>query len=214
VDVVFKVSRDDAEVGEAFVPEKLRSGLDLLLDAYRCAQDAGRSAWDFAVGLASLQAAALGHNALRWLVCKGYVEHKQELTGGAASGRTFREEPLLIFHHRTRFALTAAGADFAGSRLDDLPLWDVGLREFRVGGRLIKYYRVPSPNQEGILAAFQEEGWPPRIDDPLPPHGDHDPKRRLRDTIKSLNRHQTHRLIRFTGDGTGEGVRWHRQPRS
>ena len=27
-------------------------------------------------------------------------------------------------------------------------------------------------------------------------------------TIKWLNRHQEHRLIRFLGDGTGEGVCW------
>lgn len=48
----------------------------------------------------------------------------------------------------------------------------------------------------------------PRIDDPLPPVFDIEPKRRLHDTIKSLNRHQKNRLIRFKGDGTGQGIRW------
>jgi hypothetical protein len=65
-----------------------------------------------------------------------------------------------------------------------------------------------SPNQERIIAAFEEEGWPRRIDDPLPPHPEQDPKHRLRDTIKSLNRHQVNRLLHLTGDGTGQGVRW------
>ena len=35
-----------------------------------------------------------------------------------------------------------------------------------------------------------------------------DPKRRLSDTTKCLNRKQTNELIRFRGDGTGEGVTW------
>ena len=56
--------------------------------------------------------------------------------------------------------------------------------------------------------AFEEESWPPRIDDPLPPHPDLMPKRRLHDTIKSLNRNQKNHVIRFMGDGTGEGIRW------
>jgi hypothetical protein len=30
----------------------------------------------------------------------------------------------------------------------------------------------------------------------------------LHDTITTLNRHQKHRLIRFLGDGSGQGVRW------
>jgi hypothetical protein len=34
---------------------------------------------------------------------------------------------------------------------------------------VVKEFKLPAPNQETILTAFQEEGWPPRIDDPLPP---------------------------------------------
>ena len=58
------------------------------------------------------------------------------------------------------------------------------------------------------MSAFEEEGWPPRIDDPLSPHPDQDTKRRLSDTIKCLNRKQSNRIIHFRGDGTGEGVIW------
>lgn len=56
--------------------------------------------------------------------------------------------------------------------------------------------------------AFEEEGWPPRIDDPLPPLAQLDPRRRLHDTIKALNRKQKRALLRFMGDGSGEGIRW------
>src|SRR5947207_2076239 len=81
-------------------------------------------------------------------------------------------------------------------------------RELRLGGQLVKVFKLPSPMQEAILMAFEEEHWPPRIDDPLPMHPDLIPKRRLHDTVKSLNRNQKNCLIRFMGDGTGEGVRW------
>jgi hypothetical protein len=91
---------------------------------------------------------------------------------------------------------------------DTTPQWDASYRELRVGQFVIKEYRIPSPNQEAILVAFQEEGWPHHIDDPLPQLDDIEPKCRLHDTIKRLNRHHKYRLIRFRGDGTGEGVCW------
>ena len=59
-----------------------------------------------------------------------------------------------------------------------------------------------------ILAAFQEEGWPRSIDDPLPPKSGISCEQRLRDTIRHLNQHQANRLIVFAGDGTGERVLW------
>jgi len=89
-----------------------------------------------------------------------------------------------------------------------VPRWDGDLQELRVAGVIVKQFKVPAPNQEMILSAFQEENWPVRIDDPLPPAHDQDSKRRLHDTIVSLNRNHKSRFIRFMGDGTGEGVRW------
>jgi hypothetical protein len=88
------------------------------------------------------------------------------------------------------------------------PRWDADDRTLYVGHLVVKEYRVRSPNQEAVLSAFEEEGWPHYIDDPLSPVGDQSPKQRLRDTIKCLNANQKHRLIRFRGDGTGERVRW------
>jgi hypothetical protein len=78
----------------------------------------------------------------------------------------------------------------------------------QVGGRIVKHYRVPASTQEAILAAFEEEGWPPHLDDPLLPIRDGYPKDRLRDAIRHLNANQKNRLIRFRGDGTGQGILW------
>ncbi len=88
------------------------------------------------------------------------------------------------------------------------PAWDSERRLLRFNGMPVKHFKWTAQNQEAILTAFEEEGWPPRIDDPLPPHDEQDSKRRLSDTIKCLNRKQDNSIIHFRGDGTGEGIIW------
>jgi hypothetical protein len=126
------------------------------------------------------------------------------------------------FSKKTCFTVTDAGLALAtgktsigtqetspivcGERI--VPYWDREGRVLLVGGRIVKQYRVPSPNQEAVLAAFQEEGWPRCVHDPLSPVADYPPKNRLRETIRGLNAGQTNGLIRFRGDGTGERVCW------
>lgn len=88
------------------------------------------------------------------------------------------------------------------------PSWDLSRRELSLGGRVIKRFRVPAQNQEGLLTAFEEESWPRHIDDPLPGIRDIDRRTRLHDAINRLNRCQTHRLLRFRGDGNGTGLFW------
>ena len=65
------------------------------------------------------------------------------------------------------------------------PTWDSDRQQLRVGRMIVKEFKVPAANQEAILAAFQEERWVPRIDDPLAPQLNQDSKRRLHDTINS-----------------------------
>jgi hypothetical protein len=86
------------------------------------------------------------------------------------------------------------------------PVWDRDARELRVGNVVVKHFKWPAENQEQILNAFEDNGWPPRIKNPLAHHPTICPKRRLHDTIKCLNRKQLKGLIKFRGDGTGRGV--------
>jgi hypothetical protein len=89
------------------------------------------------------------------------------------------------------------------------PHWDPDSRELWFQGVLLFRLLRSAVNLECILATFEEEGWPPRIYDPLPPDSATKPKHRLRDTIAKLNkRQQPGVVIRFYGDGTGEGIRW------
>ena len=79
------------------------------------------------------------------------------------------------------------------------PKWDRDRHELRVGDRIVKRFKRPAVNQETILATFEDDGWPSRIDDPLPTLAEQDPKQRLHDTIKCLNRSQKRHLIHFQG---------------
>ncbi len=89
-----------------------------------------------------------------------------------------------------------------------LPQWDRRLRVLRFDGSVVKRFQVPAENQELVLSAFQEEGWPNAIDDPLPPADGIAMKERLKFTIRRLNAAQTERRMHFFGDGTGEAVCW------
>jgi hypothetical protein len=206
--------RSDERRGPALPPgsaARLIAALSWLKQGYDYANDLGLDGWSFAVEIHVLRAEGLTDNDLRWLVCKGLVEHAGEVTALGDDARSFRETGRLRFCRKTCFVLTGAGAalDLADSaRIDDRPRWDVDRQELRLGGLIVKQYKVPAPNQETILAAFEEEGWPDRIDDPIPPVLDSAPKRRLHDTINSLNRSQKQPLLRFLGDGSGQGVRW------
>jgi hypothetical protein len=58
------------------------------------------------------------------------------------------------------------------------------------------------------MTVFEEDGWPALIDDPLPPKPELDPRRRLRDTVKNLNRGQRPPGIRFVAHRNGTQVGW------
>jgi hypothetical protein len=88
------------------------------------------------------------------------------------------------------------------------PRWDQLLRELWLGNRLVKRFRVPADNQELILSAFEELGWPRHIDDPLPPSAIVDRCERLHAAIKRLNGCQAEPLLKFSGDGRGTGIFW------
>ena len=89
-----------------------------------------------------------------------------------------------------------------------LPFWNG--KELWFKDRVVKRFRRLAQNQQTVLAVFQEEGWPERIDNPIPANDICDAQSRLHDTIKSLNRNHIPdpSPLRFRGDGTGTGVVW------
>jgi hypothetical protein len=96
---------------------------------------------------------------------------------------------------------------FTARLLQIMPDWDAVRRELWLGDVLVKRFRQPARNQEAILAAFQEEGWPARIDDPLSGGDNVDSHDRLHDAVRRLNQQKV-RLIEFRSDGLGKGILW------
>jgi hypothetical protein len=83
-----------------------------------------------------------------------------------------------------------------------LPRYDPRRRELWFLGLLVKKFRHPSPNQECLLKAFDEENWATAIFDPLPQKGETLPSKRLGDTLEALNsHHQSLGLLRFESRG-------------
>jgi hypothetical protein len=91
---------------------------------------------------------------------------------------------------------------------EERPEWRNGARELWWRSRLVKRFWHDAASQCLILLAFEEQAWPPRIDDPLPRAAGLNPKARLRETVKSLHRGQRPLVLQFRTDGTGRGVRW------
>lgn len=100
-----------------------------------------------------------------------------------------------------------------GSTARIVPHWDRRQRRLWLGKRLLKEYRQPAPFQTSLLDAFQTQGWEAgHVIDPLPllpGETTAAAEQRLHDVIANLNRSLPSRTIRFGGDGTGRGVRWH-----
>jgi hypothetical protein len=207
--------------------------LALLAEAAKYAEHTSGDRWEFAVEIQQFRELGLSANDLRFLVRLHYVIHASEVTVVGRDGRRFRPTGDLCFTSRSCFVLTPTGIAAVNDRFvgpDDnlpvphpsvrfsnnavpdrtthVPIWDVDRHVLLFEGQLVKQFKCPAENQETILAVFQEEGWPAKIDDPLAPAPTVVCKRRLSDAIKCLNRKQTNHLVSFRGDGTGQGVLW------
>lgn len=212
----------DARFRQAFV--ELLTGIDY-------AEMTNGDRWEYAVEIHVLRRFGLSNNDLRLLVQRQFVEHAREVTTFRSKARRFRPSSKLAFAKRTCFVLTPLGIakacsqkhvdsdpapvevfpldqPYRSQKLRGLPVWNGVRRELFYDGQIIRQFKRRAVNQELILAAFQEENWPRRIDDPLTPQLCQDSKSRLHDTIKCLNRGLDMELLHFCGDGTGKGVVW------
>src|SRR5262245_45883167 len=103
---------------------KLAAGLPLaplreMLRANWYAQDTARSVWDFAMSVSLLLDQGLSECDLRWLTCRGFVEHAVELIEKDGSGRTTRKGKSLRFSSRSSFVLTPEGVRLVGQLLNE-----------------------------------------------------------------------------------------------
>jgi len=185
--------------------------LAALVNAVRTAEAFHDDWWQFAVECEHFLAQGISVTTLRAVVREGAARLAVETTKDASSRRTFRMLRSLAVRPRACLVLTAASAGEGERSLESLglrPRWDRKARTLLVGNTVVKRFRVPATSQEVVLDAFEEEGWPVCLDDPLPPATGQDDKERLHNTINALNRGHQAVLIRFFGNGKGQGVRW------
>jgi hypothetical protein len=190
--------------------------LALLLAHRFCATVRGRGPQEGAVGWPLVQEVAGADAAcLRPLLAAGIVQ--------AADGGDSAREP----RPQSRLVLTEAGCRLAyrviaapvGPRLaaqtcrrppapGENPRWDRVTRELWFAGAVVLRFRRGARNQQRLLDAFEEQGWPAEVDDPLPRHGRVKPGERLRDTVKHLNAHLGGEPLHFRADAEGQAVFW------
>ena len=189
-----------------------------LREAFEFSQKVMVDHWQFAVEIEQLYSCGATPQELQALTREGLIMHAEETTPGKKHVRTYRHADSLGFSPNSCFVLSNEGlqamkgngmtSNDGKEQSEFAPVWNDKHCELRFARQLIKRFKWRAPNQETLLLAFQQQGWPSRIIDPLPPNSMVDPKRRLHDTIKCLNRRHSRNLIRFHGDGTGGGVVW------
>ena len=219
------LSRDEFARRKAI---QFSSFLQILVEANEYSSDLTISPWAFSVGFSEASMMGINLNDLHWMTRRNWIQcrhGKRELFNeGFVQHEIVKGSEFIILSSGIMALRSAQKEDVAAVPLHSLkvshangytlsddfstPKWNVERRELTVSGTVVKRFRWPAPNQEMILSVFSEEGWPSRIEDPLPQGKGLDPKRRLGDTIKCLNRNQNVNLIRFRGDGTGEGILW------
>src|SRR6056297_3649553 len=94
------------------------------------------------------------------------------------------------------------------SNFRQVPHWDAVARRLTIGRVLIKQFRQAAENQTLVLATFEEQGWPPVIENPLPDDGFVDRLTQLYETVNSLNRNRKSKLLSFHTSGCGSSIRW------
>jgi hypothetical protein len=182
------------------------------------------------VSLAPLRRDGVTTDIILWMLYQGHIEPSSPDGADANHLARGRAAEGVCLGEGSSFSLTPPGEafahDFLGRALtpeDDrdfqntralprlgrlCPRYHRQGRAFVWGRHVLKRFRQPSRNQERVLLAAEELGWPAWFDDPLPPGRGRNPKVRLHDTIKCLNRHQRPPVIRFLGDGSGRRVGW------
>ncbi len=81
-------------------------------------------------------------------------------------------------------------------------------RELSLAGKVLRQFHRKAENQIAILEAFQEAGWPERIESPFRSPMPYDPKHRTSDAVGELNEHQNSEWGQFSVERGTQAVLW------
>jgi hypothetical protein len=88
------------------------------------------------------------------------------------------------------------------------PNYDRQLRELWVAGAVLHRFAPQARNAITVLTAFQAQGWPRWIVDPLGNGPESDFEQHLHNTVSVPNHAQKPWLIRFSSTGADRTIRW------
>ncbi len=88
-----------------------------------------------------------------------------------------------------------------------LPHWNAEANDLDCFGRIVKL-RFDAANLRAVLDAFEAQGWPQRIANPLHADNGVPGKRKLQQAAKSLNHRLRGTGLRLRMDGVAMGVCW------
>jgi hypothetical protein len=227
--VTSEPARGSILLGPRPLAPRIRLFLQTLREALEYSLDLKTSRWEFAVEWQALRRFGVTPSDLRWLAARGMIESGLEVTKLSSPERSFQSCQQLVISKRTCFVLTDAGEELLasglladGSRLVDAdwpanessaedaaavlrPHWDHDRLELRLGSTVLRQFKLPSADEERVLAAFEERGWPRRIGSPLPAGGDF---RRLVECVAALNWRLRRPLLHFGCNEQGHEVTW------
>jgi hypothetical protein len=132
----------------------------------------------------------------------------KELHGGSPEQVVLEVARKLGFVDQTTYEwlLRAVGKNAPAVPRPDRPVWNGATGELRWKSRVIRRVRAftQASNIHVILTAFERQGWPDRIDNPLPLG-----QQQLHQTLRSLNRGL--RGMRFHALNGGRVITWKRR---
>ena len=227
-----KFTSTRSSVGPFPAFDRLRGALEALYANRFYAADLKQDPWEFAPYFVELRELGITRTDIQWLLHKGILHRRptvDETNSLLRSATTTLSDLLFILSDKgcsyvSPISNTAPESDgdaphvdptddqaTCGSPSELRPSWNRHDRELYFGDQLVKKFSVPAKNQELVLTAFEEEGWPQHIDSPLPPTKSGEVAAvRLRDTIKRLNQGHQAKYVTFHGNGSGSQIVWHR----
>lgn len=204
------------------------TALRMLYFAHDEATATGTPEWQLAVGMSKMRTIGIEPADLRWLCCHRYIQHAIEVTAAGDESRSFRATTSLSFFDRSCFMVTSAGVAFSREHAEEVfgeqdrrgpgkpaPVapsrsatveWDLGCRELRVDGGVVRRYRRKAESQWSILNAFQSRAWARSIGNPLDARPTRGRGQRLREVVSDLNQNHLVRRICFHCDNDGQRV--------
>jgi hypothetical protein len=181
------------------------------------------SPWELAPDLRAMRKLGLTDPELEILLTAAVFEQRVEITKGKSKRRVFKKARYFDLDARSHFALAEAGLNLARCvaspgdwQVDyetlahtwERPCWNSKERELWVYGVLADKFQREAPQEELLLSGLEDAGWRPWQDNPFSPGDSANPSKRVRTTVKNLNKRRLRGYLHFRVRDRGKRYGW------